>query len=239
MLVFWLVRLTAHMLQLLPCRDDVAVNPNDTEESIWAFLCEAQLEGPGKAREKMLQVRPGGQPHACSSLWVSHSKAATLHWSPHLGIYRLAWSKLCCHSRRRVVVPATKPAHLQGGCIEGQLCGHQLAGCFPTGCVSAYLQVGRDPRPVMRAAYDCFRTQGCSPETILAAAGPDNGGHATFYALLYVGLWHEAHGQEPEAQAAISKAVATQYAQQSGDYMASLALVHCKRRGWTVVGVSV
>eukprot|EP00887_Chlorella_sp_A99_P002746 scaffold6.g2746.t1 len=26
-------------------RDDVAVNPNDTEESIWAFLCEAQLLG--------------------------------------------------------------------------------------------------------------------------------------------------------------------------------------------------
>lgn len=38
-------------------RYDVAVNPNDTEESIWAFLCEAQLVGPDKARENWLQVR--------------------------------------------------------------------------------------------------------------------------------------------------------------------------------------
>ncbi|KAG1669910.1 hypothetical protein FOA52_002436 [Chlamydomonas sp. UWO 241] len=37
-------------------RDDVAVNPNDTEESIWAFLCEAQLVGPDAARKKMLKV---------------------------------------------------------------------------------------------------------------------------------------------------------------------------------------
>jgi hypothetical protein len=37
-------------------RDDVAVNPSDTEESIWAFLCEAQLIGPEKAREHFLQV---------------------------------------------------------------------------------------------------------------------------------------------------------------------------------------
>lgn len=37
---------------------DVAVNPNDTEESIWAFLCEAQLEGPEAARAKFLQVSP-------------------------------------------------------------------------------------------------------------------------------------------------------------------------------------
>jgi hypothetical protein len=48
----------------LRCRDDVAVNPNDTEESIWAFLCEAQLEGPEAARQNMLKV---GQPTARSS----------------------------------------------------------------------------------------------------------------------------------------------------------------------------
>jgi hypothetical protein len=39
------------------CRDDVAVNPNDTEESIWAFLSEAQLQGPDTARDNMLKVR--------------------------------------------------------------------------------------------------------------------------------------------------------------------------------------
>lgn len=101
----------------------------------------------------------------------------------------------------------------------------------PLECV---LQVGRDPRPVMRAAYDCFRTAGVQPDTILQAAGPGEGSHDAFYALLYVGLWHEAHGNAEEAQAAISKAVKTQYARVSGDYMASLAEVHCQRRGWAV-----
>lgn len=39
-------------------RDDVAVNPNDTEESIWAFLCEARLPELGfdKARAQLLEV---------------------------------------------------------------------------------------------------------------------------------------------------------------------------------------
>lgn len=38
-------------------RADVAVNPNDTEESIWTFLCEAQLVGADAARQQFLQVR--------------------------------------------------------------------------------------------------------------------------------------------------------------------------------------
>lgn len=92
----------------------------------------------------------------------------------------------------------------------------------------------------MRAAYDCFRTAGCPPDTILAAAGPTaTGSHDVFYALLYVGLWHEAHGDGAQAQAAITKAVGTQYAQNSGDYMAALARVHCQRRGWAVEGAVV
>jgi lipoprotein NlpI len=38
-------------------RDDVALNPNDTEEAIWAFLAEAQLHGPDEARANFLQAR--------------------------------------------------------------------------------------------------------------------------------------------------------------------------------------
>lgn len=126
-------------------RDDVAVNPNDTEESIWAFLCEAQLLGPEAARQQ-------------------------------------------------------------------------------------FLQVGRDPRPVMRTAYESFRT-GTPPEGILAAAG-DEQGHDAFYSQLYVGLWHEAAGDAERARTAVEAAAGTAYAQQSGDYMAALARVHCARRGW-------
>jgi hypothetical protein len=32
-------------------RLDVAENPDDTEESIWCFLCEAQLYGTEEARK--------------------------------------------------------------------------------------------------------------------------------------------------------------------------------------------
>ena len=37
-------------------REDVRVNPQDTEEAIWAFLCEAKLLGPTTARAQFLQV---------------------------------------------------------------------------------------------------------------------------------------------------------------------------------------
>jgi len=37
-------------------RDDVALNPNDTEESIWAMLCDAQSYGFAEARKRMLKV---------------------------------------------------------------------------------------------------------------------------------------------------------------------------------------
>lgn len=129
-------------------RDDVAVNPNDTEESIWAFLCEAQLVGAEEARK-------------------------------------------------------------------------------------AFLQVGRDPRPVMRAAYECFQS-GSDPSSILQAAGEDRSGNGAFYAWLYVGLWHEAEGNAEAAREAVERAAQTRYAQASGDYMADLAKVHCLRRGWSV-----
>lgn len=37
-------------------RLDVAQNPNDTEESIWCFLCEARLHGVDVARNQFLEV---------------------------------------------------------------------------------------------------------------------------------------------------------------------------------------
>jgi len=131
-----------------PHREDVSVNPNDTEEAIWAFMCEAKLLGVEAARQN-------------------------------------------------------------------------------------FLSVGQDSRPVMRAAYDVFR-QGDSPDEIIRAAKEDKEGHAAFYSMLYVGLWHEAFGNETEAEAAMTKAIQTRYARQAGDYMASLAKVHALRRGWSV-----
>jgi len=111
------------------------------------------------------------------------------------------------------------------------LCEAQLMGAERAR--SQFLQVGRDSRPVMRAAYECFRS-GTSPDAILAAAaaGMQTGGHDAFYSQLYVGLWYEAHNQPEEACKAILSAIATPYARLSGDYMASLGKVHAVRRGW-------
>ena len=50
--------------------------------------------------------------------------------------------------------------------------------------------------------------------------------------MQYVGLFHESVGEHAEAQQALLEAVQTPYAQQSGDYMAGLAAVHCLRRGY-------
>ncbi|BDA43529.1 hypothetical protein COCOBI_04-5410 [Coccomyxa sp. Obi] len=117
-------------------RDDVAVNPNDTEEAIWAFLAEAQL-------------------------------------------------------------------------------------------------VGEDPRPVMRAAYTAFQ-DGKEPDRIMAAINPMRGSHDTFYAQLYTGLFYESSGDASKAEEAMLAAVQTPYAQQSGDYMAGVAAVHCLTRGFKI-----
>ncbi|XP_054822204.1 uncharacterized protein LOC129320669 isoform X2 [Prosopis cineraria] len=43
-------------------RLDVAQNPNDTEESIWCFLCEAQLYGVDEARKRFLEVGSDRRP---------------------------------------------------------------------------------------------------------------------------------------------------------------------------------
>lgn len=141
----------------------------------------------------------------------------------------------------------------------------QLRSIQCPGLQATWVQVGRDPRPVMRAAYECFRT-GAQPDAILQASGPsglqsqsraeacgsmdgnackgraeacgslgmearvqhhppplwppaaqfpsvpavqaaggDQQGHDRFYALLYVGLWHEAHGDAAAAEAAITQ----------------------------------
>lgn len=127
-------------------RADVAVNPNDTEEAIWCFLCEAQLTSDKQARGE-------------------------------------------------------------------------------------FLKVGRDPRPVMRAACKLFET-GEGTENLLGAAA-DNGGHDTFYSLLYLGLYHESRKDEAAARDALTAAVQSPYGQRSSDYMAKLAQVHCKCRGWS------
>eukprot|EP01025_Chloroclados_australasicus_P018673 TRINITY_DN1990_c0_g1_i2.p1 TRINITY_DN1990_c0_g1~~TRINITY_DN1990_c0_g1_i2.p1 ORF type:complete len:275 (-),score=37.20 TRINITY_DN1990_c0_g1_i2:152-943(-) len=43
-------------------RKDVEINPNDTEEAIWAFLCESQFMGVEKARQNFMVVKQDPRP---------------------------------------------------------------------------------------------------------------------------------------------------------------------------------
>ena len=87
----------------------------------------------------------------------------------------------------------------------------------------------------MRAVESAFKRGSGVASMIEAAAGDRKGTKGDlFYALLYSALYYEAEGQAGESKDAMLQAVATPYAQQSDDYMASVAQVHCKQRGWSM-----
>jgi hypothetical protein len=56
-----------------------------------------------------------------------------------------------------------------------------------------------------------------------------------FYALLYLGLFNEARGENGKAENYMRSAVQSKYAKVLGsqDYMVDVAKVHCKLRHWT------
>ncbi|KAJ4820821.1 Tetratricopeptide repeat (TPR)-like superfamily protein [Rhynchospora pubera] len=128
-------------------RLDVAANPNDTEESIWCYLCESQIFGVEDARKR-------------------------------------------------------------------------------------FLEVGRDPRPVMREAYLMFKNGG-DPKMLVSnfSSGRED---EFFYASLYAGLYYESLNDTNSAKFHIIEACNSLYGSSSGDYMASLAKVHCLCRNWSL-----
>jgi hypothetical protein len=48
-------------------RLDVSVNPNDTEEAIWAFACEARTLGFAEARKGLLPVGRDSRAYMCAA----------------------------------------------------------------------------------------------------------------------------------------------------------------------------
>ncbi|XP_004302269.1 PREDICTED: uncharacterized protein LOC101298140 [Fragaria vesca subsp. vesca] len=108
------------------------------------------------------------------------------------------------------------------------LCEAQLYGVKEAR--ERFLEVGRDPRPVMREAYNMFKDGG-DPEK-LADAFKNGRDSDYFYASLYAGLYYEAQKKPDEAKAHILAAYQSSYGQRSDDYMASLAKVHCVCRNW-------
>ena len=112
---------------------DVSLNPNDTEETIWKFLCDAQLVGFNQAQEQMLKV--------CLPLHA----ADTRH-----------------------------------GLQVGRFPGINVH----TGIRATCIQVGKDRRPVMRAAYDLFQGNGSTEKVIDNFEMPD--AHCLMFHVLMV-----------------------------------------------------
>ncbi|XP_015056301.1 uncharacterized protein LOC107002684 [Solanum pennellii] len=110
------------------------------------------------------------------------------------------------------------------------LCEAQLYGVHEAR--KRYLEVGRDPRPVMREAYNMFKDGG-DPEKLVAAflSGRPN---EYFYASLYAGLYYESQNEPDEGKVHLIAACQSPYGSRSDDYMAALAKVHCKCRNWNI-----
>lgn len=86
---------------------------------------------------------------------------------------------------------------------------------------AALLPVGPDSRVPMREIYQMFRGE-LAPEKVLASAGPQT--EAQFYAYLYMGLYHEALGNQDRAREYITTAAHGRFA--AGGYMHTVAEVH-------------
>ncbi|XP_014510900.1 uncharacterized protein LOC106769691 [Vigna radiata var. radiata] len=108
------------------------------------------------------------------------------------------------------------------------LCEAQLYGVDEAR--KRFLEVGIDPRPVMREAYNLFKDGG-DPEKLVAAF---SGGRDSeyFYASLYAGLYYESQNDIDAAKVHIVAACQSSYGQRSDDYMAALSKVHCQCRNW-------
>lgn len=99
-------------------------------------------------------------------------------------------------------------------------------------CHSAIcLQVGRDRRAVMRQIQAAFKN-GSGVQSIQRVDEVDRDGKRgeRFYCLLYQALYLEAEGDGEASRRAMLQAKRTPYAQNSGDYMAAVASIHCQRR---------
>ncbi|MED6159248.1 hypothetical protein PIB30_040548 [Stylosanthes scabra] len=108
------------------------------------------------------------------------------------------------------------------------LCEAQLYGVEEAR--KRYLEVGRDPRPVMREAYNMFK-EGGDPEKLVAAFSSGRTSEF-FYASLYAGLYYESQNETDAAKVHMVAACQSPYGQRSDDYMASLSKVHCLCRNW-------
>ncbi|XP_071696675.1 uncharacterized protein [Rutidosis leptorrhynchoides] len=99
------------------------------------------------------------------------------------------------------------------------LCEAQLYG--PDEATKRFLEVGRDPRPVMREAYNMFKDGG-DPEKLVEEFSKGRESDY-FYASLYAGLYYESQKEADKAKVHLVASCKSSYGDRSDDYMASLA----------------
>mmetsp|Transcript_130131 Transcript_130131/g.236439 ORF Transcript_130131/g.236439 Transcript_130131/m.236439 type:complete len:322 (-) Transcript_130131:54-1019(-) len=92
------------------------------------------------------------------------------------------------------------------------------------------LPYGRERRPALRAAFRMFA--GETDEAPLQAFTSSSDGYESYIANLYLGMYHEALGDENGARKYIASARNTYFGQWADNYMTDMARVHAKRRGW-------
>eukprot|EP01024_Parvocaulis_polyphysoides_P051172 TRINITY_DN50246_c0_g1_i1.p1 TRINITY_DN50246_c0_g1~~TRINITY_DN50246_c0_g1_i1.p1 ORF type:complete len:262 (+),score=37.51 TRINITY_DN50246_c0_g1_i1:121-906(+) len=110
------------------------------------------------------------------------------------------------------------------------LCESQFLG--PEKARQNFLQVGKDPRPILNKAYEVFR-EGGDPQQIIDQIKDQSGVKGdVFYAYLYAGLFHESNQDEEASKEAILHAIKTTYAESFQDFMVHVAKIHCLQRGW-------
>ena len=98
-------------------------------------------------------------------------------------------------------------------------------GESPEAAQAALLPAGPDGRAPMREIYEMFRGER-TPEQVMADGerlAARRGASARFYALLYVGLYHEALGNNAAAREHLTAAASEEY---GGGYMQMVARVH-------------
>ncbi|XP_030547124.1 uncharacterized protein LOC115752863 [Rhodamnia argentea] len=203
---------------------------------IWEALTGGGGGGGNNAREAVLAVRRGmllfRQGDVVGSL-LEFDKAIELDprqkaylWQRGLSLYYLDRFEGGAEQFRIDVAQNPNDTEESIWCFlsEAQLYGVDEAR-------KRFLEVGKDPRPVMREAYNLFKDGG-DPEKLVA--GFLNGRDSEyFYASLYAGLYYEAENKPEGAKHYIIAACQSPYGERSDDYMASLAKVHCLCRDWS------
>ncbi|CAI0404920.1 unnamed protein product [Linum tenue] len=195
------------------------------------------ITGGDKAREAVLAVRRGmllfRQGDVVGSL-AEFDKAIELDprqkaymWQRGLSLYYLDRFEEGAEQFRLDVAMNPNDTEESIWCF---LCEAQLFGVHEAR--KRFLEVGRDPRPVMREAYNMFRDGG-DPEKF-AAAFSNGRENEYFYASLYTGLYHECQKEADSAKFHLVAACKSVYGKKSDDYMASLAKVHCQCRNWSI-----